>query len=90
MGARKAMTELADGKLTEFSSRIPITGCDGVPDTGQAWVRAGQMTATVILPATAGEAVSLMVSALQKGSTPPENTLINPEPFPSIELLRAK
>src|SRR5438445_7104821 len=27
---------------------LPFTGCDGMPDTGQAWVRSGLLAATVV------------------------------------------
>jgi hypothetical protein len=63
-------------------------GCDGVPGTGQAWVRAGHMVATVIVPASAGKAVALMTRALQTKVPPAEHTTTPAEPFPPIESLK--
>jgi ABC-type sugar transport system substrate-binding protein len=50
MGAKKAVKELANELDRDRLSSIPATGCDGVPNTGQAWVRTGQLSATVIVP----------------------------------------
>jgi ABC-type sugar transport system substrate-binding protein len=43
---------------------VPVTGCDGLPEGGQKLVRAGQLTATVVTPTTAGHAVTLVGRAL--------------------------
>jgi ABC-type sugar transport system substrate-binding protein len=83
MGAKKAIHELGSD-----SGEVPVTGCDGVPDTGQTWVRQGKMSATVVVPPSAGRAVGLMTRALQTGIAPPEHTFTKPEPFPSLESLR--
>jgi ABC-type sugar transport system substrate-binding protein len=89
MGAKKAINELGAELNRDVLSKIPITGCDGVPRTGQAWVRAGQMDATVIVPPSAGKAMVLMTRALQNRLVPAEHTFTIPEPFPSIESLKA-
>ena len=49
MGAREAFASLPKA-AREQSLNIPFTGCDGVPKTGQEWVRSGQLRATVVIP----------------------------------------
>jgi ribose transport system substrate-binding protein len=87
MGARKAIEEtIVDGDRDQWL-RIPITGCDGVPKTGQTWVRTGQLAATVVVPPSTGEAMSLMTKALRSGTTVPEHSFTISMPFPAIEKL---
>ena len=69
--------------------RLPYTGIDGVPKTGQAWVRGGALAATVIVPPTAGKAVTIMTQSLQTGVKPPERAFTTPESFPSLAELTA-
>jgi ABC-type sugar transport system substrate-binding protein len=88
MGAKKAVNELAGELNRELLSRLPVTGCDGVPRTGQAWVRAGQMAATVVVPPSAGKAMALMTRALQNQVPPAEHTFTVPEPFPPLDSLK--
>ena len=88
LGAKKAVKELASELDRERLSGIPATGCDGVPNTGQAWVRTGQLSATVIVPPSCGKAIALMTHALQTKVQPAEHTLTDPEPFPPLELLK--
>ena len=58
MGARKAFQEIADeGKW----SSLLFTGCDGLPNTGQAWVRKGLLAATVCIPPIAGQAIENLI-----------------------------
>src|SRR5271168_3443967 len=40
IGARKAFQEVPNEADRERWMRLPFTGCDGLPKTGQAWVRA--------------------------------------------------
>ncbi len=87
MGARKALEEVILDAERDYWLGIPITGCDGVPRTGQAWVRTGQLAATVIVPPSAGEAMALMTKALRSGSTVPEHSFTASAPFPAIEKL---
>src|SRR6266705_3110960 len=39
VGARKAFEELANESERERWLKLPFTGCDGLPKTGQSWVR---------------------------------------------------
>src|SRR5262249_38097104 len=59
MGARKAFQELPNESEQERWLRLPFTGCDGLPKTGQAWVRSGLLTATIYVPPNAGQAVEM-------------------------------
>ena len=86
MGARKAFEELPVGERDRWLS-IPLLGVDGVPDTGQAWVKSGLLTATIIVPANAGQALEKLSQALQSGSMPSQKILIAPVSFPSAERL---
>jgi len=87
IGARKAIEETIPNPEREQWLEIPIIGCDGVPRTGQAWVRTGQLAATVIVPPNTGEAMILMAIALRSGTAAPEHSLMTPTPFPAIEKL---
>jgi ABC-type sugar transport system substrate-binding protein len=87
LGARKAFQEITDTQLRDHWLSLPFTGCDGMPKTGQAWVRNGLLAATVIVPANAGSALEMMVKSLQSGVLPSERTFIDVRSFPSIEQL---
>jgi ribose transport system substrate-binding protein len=87
MGARKAIEETIVDADRDHWLGIPITGCDGVPATGQTWVRIGQLAATVVVPPSTGEAMTLMTQALRSGTTVPEHFFSTSSPFPAIENL---
>jgi ABC-type sugar transport system substrate-binding protein len=87
IGARKAVEELINEIDREQWMRIPFIGVDGVPKTGQAWVRTGLLTATVIVPPTTGQAITLMVQGLQNKSRLPAHTFVAPQAFPPVETL---
>jgi ABC-type sugar transport system substrate-binding protein len=88
MGARRAFEELGDVRERDAWLRLPITGCDGVPRSGQEWVRQGRLAATVISPPIVGGAMQLLASALKAGSQPPERTLVAPSSFPTLKELQ--
>jgi ABC-type sugar transport system substrate-binding protein len=90
MGAKKAVHELAGEINREVVATLPVIGCDGVPRTGQAWVRSGQMAATVIVPPSAGKAIHLMTRELQNQVPPALHTFTTPEPFPSMDVLKPR
>jgi ribose transport system substrate-binding protein len=87
MGARKAFTGMDNLSDRDRWLRLPYVGCDGVPKTGQTWVRTGSLTATVVIPPTAGRALAIVHQALQTGVKPPERSFTTPESFPPIEQL---
>lgn len=88
IGAKKAMKELAADLDQEQMSKIPAIGCDGVPSTGQSWVRSGSLSATVIIPPSCGKAIALMTRALQTKVQPAEHTYTQPEAFPPVDMLK--
>jgi len=87
VGARKAFKEITNPQEREKWLSLPLTGVDGLPKTGQAWVRAGSLTATLITPPMVGQAVQLMANALLKGASVPERTVTLLESFPPIAKL---
>ena len=48
--------------------KIPITGCDGMPKTGQAWVRNGTLAATIFIRPNTDLAIEMLVEAIQERS----------------------
>jgi ribose transport system substrate-binding protein len=87
-GARKAFEELTNESEKERWLSLPFTGCDGLPKTGQAWVRSGILTATVFVPPNAGEAIEMLVNALQSKKTIPERVLTVPVSIPALSELK--
>ena len=87
MGARKAFQEVPASQARDRWLSLPYIGCDGVPKTGQAWVRARALAATVITPPLAGQAVDMLATALRTSAMPPPHTLVAPCSFPKLETL---
>jgi ribose transport system substrate-binding protein len=84
MGARKALQAISNPQEREKWLRLPFIGADGLPNTGQAWVRTGSLAATVVTPPMVGQAVQLMANALRSGASVPERTVTMLESFPPI------
>jgi len=89
MGARKAFQEITDSKQREHWLGLPFAGCDGMPKTGQAWVRNGSLAATVIVPPNTGLALEMLAKTVQSGTLPPERTFTDVRSYPSIADLTA-
>jgi ribose transport system substrate-binding protein len=87
VGARKSFEDVANLAERERWLRIPYTGVDGLPKTGQSWVRAGTLKATVIVPPNAGQAISMIVEAMKTGSGVPEHSYTVASSFPELEKL---
>jgi ribose transport system substrate-binding protein len=87
MGARKAFQELASEAERERWLKLPFTGCDGLPNTGQAWVRSGVLAATVFVPPNTGQAIEMIVQALLQKKRTPEKLLIPPRSIPPLDAL---
>ena len=88
MGARKAFGEIAESERARWM-KIPITGCDGMPKTGQAWVRAGTLAATVFIRPNTDLAIEMLVESIKSGATLPEHKVTEPESVPSLQELAA-
>jgi ribose transport system substrate-binding protein len=87
MGARKSFQALTNVGEREQWLRIPYTGVDGLPKTGQTWVRTGTLKATVVVPSNAGQAITMIVDAMKTGSGVPEHSYTVPSSFPELEKL---
>jgi ribose transport system substrate-binding protein len=88
-GARKAFTEIAANERERWL-KIPFTGCDGLPKTGQAWVRSGLLAATIYIRPNTDLALEMLTEAIRTGTQPPERKLLIPESVPSLEELAAR
>ena len=66
MGARKAFSEIAESERARWM-KIPITGCDGMPKTGQAWVRNGTLAATIFIRPNTDLAIEMLVEHSRAG-----------------------
>jgi ribose transport system substrate-binding protein len=85
LGMRKALKEtVADW------SWIPFTGVDGMAETGQRWVREGQLAATVVVPTNADTALEMLHQALMSKTQPPDITFTKPKSLPELDRLVPK
>ena len=90
IGARKAFQELPSEIERERWLSLPFLGCDGLPNTGQSWVRSGLLTATIFIPPNSGQAMEMLVDALQNGKMQPERALTTAVSVPALEALRPR
>jgi len=88
MGARKAFEELTNELEKERWLNLPFTGCDGLPKTGQSWVRSGILTATVFVPPNAGQAIEMLFQARESKKQVPERVLTVPVSIPALSELK--
>lgn len=88
-GARKAFAEVVKTDRERWL-KIPFTGCDGLPKTGQSWVRSGLLAATIFIRPNADLALEMLTEAIRTGSQPGERRIITPESVPSLDELAAK
>jgi ABC-type sugar transport system substrate-binding protein len=90
VGARKAFEEVTYETDRERWLKLPFLGIDGLPKTGQAWVRSGLLTATVFVPPNTGQAIEMFVQAIQNRKNPPERVLTVPASIPPLETLKPR
>lgn len=88
IAARKVFQSVSDVSEREYWMNIPFLGVDGLPKTGQSWVRDGSLTATVIMPPSAGHALRLMMESLGNPNSVQEKNWLPPESFPPVAELR--
>ncbi len=88
IGARKAFEELSSDVERERWLKVPFTGCDGLPKTGQAWVRSGLLAATIFVPPNAGQAVEMFVQAIQQKKRPPERVFTVATSIPALDAIK--
>jgi ribose transport system substrate-binding protein len=89
LGARRAFQELSDNALREKWLKLPFLGCDGLPKTGQEYVRNGTLAATVVVPPNTTLALEMLVQAHQTGKQPAQLALTVPSSFPPLNELGA-
>jgi ribose transport system substrate-binding protein len=80
-GARQAIQQLRPDW-----TRLPFTGCDGLPGGGQQMVARGQLTATVVKPPTTGPAIELVARKL-KGEEVPRDLILHAQSHPPLARL---
>src|SRR5216683_2972223 len=85
-GSRKAFSEMSDGDRERWLN-IPFTGCDGMANTGQAWVRSGVLAATIHIRPNTNLALEMLTESIRSGSPLPEQKLTVPESIPSLQEL---
>jgi len=90
IGGRKAFEELPNESERERWLKLPFTGCDGLPKTGEAWVRTGLLAATVFVPPNTGQAIEILVDAIQNGKKPAERALTVPVSIPTLDQLKTR
>jgi ribose transport system substrate-binding protein len=90
MGARKALQEISDLRQRDRWLGLPFAGCDGMPKTGQAWVRSGALAATVVVPANTGLALEMLAKSMRGGSLPSERTFTDVRSYPSLDELTTR
>jgi ribose transport system substrate-binding protein len=90
MGARKAFQELTNEVERERWMKLQFIGCDGLPNTGQAWVKNGQLAATVFVPPNTGQAIEMIVDAMQNRKQPPPRVLVAPRSIPALNAINPR
>lgn len=86
VGAARA---LASCRPRPELARIPITGCDGLPEGGRRLVDAGLLAATVVAPSNTGPAIRLLAQAFATSRQPTPLVLLAPKSYPDEGALRA-
>ena len=89
MGARKAFEEVSSSAEREKWLKTPFLGVDGLPNTGQVWVKSGKLTATVFVPANSGVALRALADAVGGGARPPQYTYTSPLSMPEMSKLNS-
>jgi ribose transport system substrate-binding protein len=90
IGARRAFEELPNEADQERWLSLPFLGCDGLPNTGQAWVKSGLLAATIFVPPNTGQAIEMFVDAFKRGKQPPERALTSAVSVPPLNQLKPK
>jgi ribose transport system substrate-binding protein len=83
MGARKAFGDMSIADRERWL-KLPFTGCDGMPKTGQAWVRNGQLAATIYIRPNTDLAIEMVVDAIRSGAALPDRKVTEPESVPPL------
>jgi ABC-type sugar transport system substrate-binding protein len=87
-GVRAGLAEQATASGREELRNLPVIGCDGLEDEGQAMVARGELTATVVLPPTTPAALEALEAWWEKGERL-ETAFVEATSFPALEKLKA-
>src|SRR5437899_8630038 len=90
VGARKAFEELTNESERERWLKLPFTGCDGLPKTGQSWVRTGLLAATIFVPPNTGQAIEMFFQAIKNAKPAPERAVTVPVSIPALDQLKVR
>jgi ribose transport system substrate-binding protein len=90
MGARAAFEKIKNEEECKRWLGLPFTGCDGVPKTGQKWLRDGLLSATILIPPIAGKAVEMLANAVSTGKQPVEHTVTASASLPPLNELKPR
>jgi ABC-type sugar transport system substrate-binding protein len=87
-GALRALAYGAASSGRGDLAKVLVTGVDGTPDVGISMVDQKRIAATIIMPAAAGEAVSLIHQAWTvPGFTPPSIVRLPVRSYPELSLV---
>jgi ribose transport system substrate-binding protein len=87
VGAKKALNQIATGNTKERLMKVPVIGCDGLPDSGQLWVQQRLLTATVVVPVLAGTAIDMLATAIRHNTRPQELMIVDAVSYPTVDQL---
>ncbi len=87
MGARRAFNEISNESERAAWVSLPFFGSDGLPETGQQYLKRGLLAATIANPAVAGIALDLYAKSRRDGTPVPERTVASPSSLPAIDAL---
>ena len=82
VGARRELNRLSAELGRPEWRRVPVLGTDGVPDEGRRLVDEGQLTATVVIPATSAAAVQQLARAWSGQGELPAKLVLPAQPHP--------
>lgn len=88
-GVRAALDNQARLKGSAEIAKIPIIGCDGLPDEGQAMVRARKIDATVVMPPSTPRALEILSEYWSQGARTLHATL-PPTSYPPVNELKPR
>ena len=89
-GARAGLRAAAAQHARPELAAVPIVGCDGVVAFGLALVKAGEITATVVVPGTAAPAVDEIARWRQSGQLPPPELRLEVALQPNLTALEQR
>ncbi len=88
LGVLDALQDVAAETGRAELGRIPVCGCDGTPQLGQALVREQRLLATVVLPRSSARALEAVARLLREGTVPPPLTTLKATSFPAEATLK--